>query len=155
MAKKYLFSYGSNNPDQLSGRLERDLEIFPAIAYNYQKVYRGYSNNWKGGTASLNTKPGFNTFGYITEVNERDLKLIDRYEGVNIGKYSRKKIKVTIYDDDGKEHKVDAIYYKNKSLEFNRPSEKYLKENLKTLNHFWTDKSGKKFNLKFLKDRIR
>lgn len=153
----YLFSYGSNNPKQLEQRLERNLSgVWPAICFGREKAYRGWSNNWGGGVATLNKKKGQSAYGYVLEVSEVDLKKLDRFEGVRSGNYYRTTASITVYDDEFEDGEmvIECIFYKASSREFNSPSLDYLKANLKTLNSFWTNK-GKKFTLKFLKDRIR
>jgi hypothetical protein len=54
----YLFSYGSNHPDQLADRLERVVRGYGASLHGYRRVFRGHSQLWGGGVASLRKASG-------------------------------------------------------------------------------------------------
>jgi hypothetical protein len=134
----WLFSYGSNNPEQLSARIGHELdEMRPVWLKGYQRVFRGYSRGWSGGVASLEPRRGATTFGYIAKVDRDDLELVDRYEGVAVGMYYREK--VTVHTPDGP---VKAIAYIATSDDFHPPSRAYLASIVKTIGAFWSGEDG-------------
>ena len=136
---KYLFSYGSNNPEQLSERLEYSVRgAQGAYADGWQRVFRGYSRNWGGGVASLLRKSGSTTYGYVAPVTAEDLDILDRYEGVRSGNYKRQQITVTTADGE----EIRAVAYISRSREFNEPTKAYLRATAKTIGQFWSGSGG-------------
>ena len=131
--KYQLFSYGSNNKDQLSARLGRDVKTTGAYAIGYARVFRGYSRGWQGGVASLIKDKNKTTYGLIIRVNDDGLDLLDQYEGVASGNYRREKIRVCTQSDDF----VDCFVYLSNSKTFNEPTESYLDAICKTINQHW------------------
>lgn len=180
--KGWLFSFGSNNINQLLDRLnckivrkeypfhknmlaiwakekdtgrEREFLFIPAYMENHGRAFRGWSDNWGGGVATIIKKKGVNVYGYIVLLRREDLDILDQYEGVSSGKYKRTWGKVISALDNSRTHygygmagmglpvgKVDAIYYKATSKQFNEPSKKYLKAVLKTIEAFWDVPNG-------------
>ena len=135
----FLFSYGSNNPKQLSERLEYSVRgAQGAYADGWQRVFRGYSRNWGGGVASLLRKSGSTTYGYVAPVTAEDLDILDRYEGVRSGNYKRQQITVTTADGE----EIRAVAYISRSREFNEPTKAYLRATAKTIGQFWSGSGG-------------
>lgn len=133
----WLFSYGSNHPEQLSQRLERPITVQEgAFASGWRRVFRGWSQKWQGGVASLEKKAGATVYGWATQVTPADLALLDRYEGVASGNYRRETIPITL---QGSGKKVKAIVYIANSTQFNQPSRAYLEACAKTVGTFWSD----------------
>lgn len=95
---------------------------------NWQRAFRGFSRKWNGGVATLIPKRGSRTYGYVTYVSESDLAILDRFEGVASGNYSRKKL-VT--------NEGPAIAYLSNSKDFNKPTSAYLKAVTLTVGSFW------------------
>lgn len=138
--KFLLFSYGSNNPEQLAQRLERNVEVISAYAEGYQRVYRGWSQRWGGGVASLIKRQGSTCYGLVCVVDNQDIKKMDVYEGFPQS-YRREVIKVMV---EGKPEK--AVVYISNNKEKNSPSVKYLKAVFKTVSTFWDVNSYKAFD---------
>jgi hypothetical protein len=132
-----LFSYGSNNPKQLADRLGHSFNSEAAYLPGYQRVFRGFSQRWGGGTASMQKASGGAVFGYVAQVSAADLAQLDRFEGVGLGIYRRSKVKPIV---DGS--RVDAIAYIHTSREFNRPTDAYLDAVAKTIGSFWRGEHG-------------
>lgn len=129
-----LFSYGSNNPDQLAERLGYELpknRIVKAFLPNYKLVFRGKSRTWKGGVASVEKSQGDKAYGYVAYVRPEDILTLDGFEGVPHS-YKRFVAKVNA---NGKPAK--AFIYVNNSKVDTRPSPKYVKAVLKTRRLFW------------------
>ena len=135
--KTYLFSYGSNSPRQLAERLGHAVKGRAAFVEGHLRAFRGWSNRWEGGVATLIPGRG-KTFGYIAEVTPDDLAILDRYEGVATGNYRRANMQVTTNDGE----KVQAIAYLASSTEKNAPSRAYKRAVAETIGAFWEGSSG-------------
>lgn len=135
----YLFCYGSNDPQQLGERLNRrSIEGVGAWAEGYGRVFRGYSQRWGGGVASIEKDPRRNVYGWVAKVTPSELTTLDRFEGVASGNYKRVNIKVETLDGDT----LSAIAYVSTSRQFNEPSKAYLNAVLKTISTFWSDEGN-------------
>jgi len=130
-----LFSYGSNTPAQLAERLGRPVETGGAFLPGYVRVFRGMSQRWGGGVASLDPQSGGVTYGLVSPVSAADLARMDQFEGVASGSYARKNVKVMLADGT----KRDAVAYVSRSAEFNAPSRKYLEAVAKTVDAHWKE----------------
>jgi len=128
-----LFSYGSNYPAQLAERLGHDVKTWGAYAEGFERVFRGYSNRWGGGVATLLPNPDTRVFGHVCRVTTNDLALLDAREGVP-EKYLRMEIPVHI--DAGT---TEAQVYIARSNVFAAPSRAYLEACAKTQNAHWRD----------------
>ena len=160
--KRNLFSYGSNNVEQLSERLQREVVVeaddvpleewgspawrgaaIPAYLQGYGRVFRGWSRNWGGGVATIERDKDRTVFGYMTQVSERDLAVLDRYEGVRSGNYKRSFIKVVgkFLDEEAIQ---PVVVYVSRSREFNEPTRAYLDAVAQTVGDFWRNPDGSK-----------
>jgi len=134
-----LFCYGSNNQDQLTVRCrERIPPLEPAFLLDHKRVFRGWSERWQGGVASLLRSPGSIVYGGIAEVPDACMERLDGYEGVNVGKYVRKTITVLNVDEEP----IECQVYVSTSKDFNAPSEDYLEAVVKTVGKLWSSDSG-------------
>lgn len=140
---RYLFCYGSNNPKQLAERLERSVTTKRAVAPDYQRVYRGYSQKWQGGVASIQKKKGAMCFGLVVGFSKDDEKKMDYYEGYPYA-YKKKTIKVIVDDEE-----IDAIAYIAVSKEWHAPSKAYLQAIYKTVSAHWLVDSPSDFYNEF------
>jgi len=133
-----LFSYGSNHPKQLAERLGHPIVGRGAYIEGWQRVFRGWSDRWDGGVASLEKKGGTTavTYGYVADVSPADLDRLDRFEGVGNGKYKRMGVTVRVPEDYAT-HTLPAVVYVSTSRTFNAPSPLYLKAVAKTVGTFW------------------
>jgi gamma-glutamylcyclotransferase (GGCT)/AIG2-like uncharacterized protein YtfP len=138
----YLFCYGSNNKERLEDRLEREIdETYPAYAENYQRIFRGYSNKWQGGVASIQAKKEKNVYGLVVKITKKDLDKLDVFEGYPTS-YTRKNIDVEVNLGNGFKT-VSCVCYFAVSKEFNGPSKEYLKAIVNTISEHWTDNNRK------------
>lgn len=138
----YLFSFGSNHPTQLATRLdvlESSLTIYPAYAPGYERAFRGFSQGWAGGSATLLKKSGAKTYGFVVKATDEGLRRLDLYEGVAQGIYLRKMISVKLMNEKSQWKTVKALAYISSRKDFNRPSKAYLKAVLKTIQAAWSD----------------
>lgn len=139
-----LFSYGSNNPVQLATRLSRPVTGTPAYLAEYKRVFRGWGRRWGGGVASLEPQEGGIVYGYVEEVTEVDLTVLDRYEGVGVGFYRRQLLTVQVITVDG-ESSEEAVAFICNKVDENPPSRRYLDAVAATENSFWTPDWQPKF----------
>lgn len=91
-----VFAYGSNmDPAQVKERCpESDLAWFIAEARGWRLHFPRKSERRKGGVGSIVKCDGASVWGVVFTVSERDLPLLDKYEGVPSGKYRRDFIEV-------------------------------------------------------------
>lgn len=119
----YYFAYGSNlNKQQMKERCPDSQPKFVALLPNYKMVFWGWLRRWRGGVASIRLSRGDKVLGAIYQISDRDLRLLDKYEGCP-GTYNR--LKVTVFDEDN--NPVEAVtYIKAGQLEETPPSPAYL-----------------------------
>jgi GNAT superfamily N-acetyltransferase/cation transport regulator ChaC len=134
----WLFSYGSNNKEQLELKLGRRVMTLRAKAPNQARCFVGYSKRWNGGVATLIPKQGITTYGLAIEATPRILQILDLHEGVQSGNYTRKLIDVDIEFVGRKK----AVVYVSTSTEFNAPSKEYLEAIAKTIGEHWKASDG-------------
>jgi hypothetical protein len=117
------FSYGSNSTTQLAKRVGRNaLELIthPGVLKNHARIFAGYSTIWKGAVSSVHPMQKVNTYGMITELDQKDLLKLDKFEGG----YTRKSC--TVYDRILNSDVVCQIYFKNEKTFDCLPDISYL-----------------------------
>ena len=127
--KTWLFSYGSNNLDQLKRRLKRtgEFTFAPGVLLDHARIFAGYSRRWEGGVASVLPKKNTKVYGTLVEVTAVELDALDSFEGG----YHRE-IK-DVHTPDG--YVVPAVVYvKDNPMYSHPPSIAYLQAILKTLH---------------------
>lgn len=125
----YLFSYGSNNPEQLKERLKKqsDIMYIPACIKDYTRIFGGYSKKWDGAVASIYPCKGRHVYGILTRVTHVDIDILDKYEQG----YYRKIIEVVEIQSNKKRRAI--IYIKNDITYICPPSKEYIAAIQKTL----------------------
>ncbi|MGC8776072.1 MAG: gamma-glutamylcyclotransferase family protein [Minisyncoccia bacterium] len=117
----YYFAYGSNmNHKQMAERCKNAKFICRAYLKDYQFIYDGYSKKWKGAVGNIIKRKGSKVWGGIFEINDEDLKTLDKYEG-SPSVYGKQI--VVVKDDNNKEYEL-FVYLKN-MLNIGKPSENY------------------------------
>jgi cation transport regulator ChaC len=135
--KTYLFSYGSNSPRQLAERLGHAVKGEGAYAPGMVRAFRGNSRTWGGGVGTLLCEQGGTTYGYITEVSDDDLDILDQYEGAP---RVYKRTPVDVVTQSGR--KVRAIAYIATSSVKTPPTRAYLNAVAETISQFWSGADG-------------
>ena len=130
----YLFSYGSNDKEQLEDRLGRsDIEFYKASINNYERIFGGYSDRWNGAVASIIEQNGELCKGAYCSVSDIDLETLDNFES----SYTRELITITT---ESKE--MQAYTYIKVDTEWvDHPSVEYLDACYKTTQPFWNETS--------------
>jgi len=92
-----------------------------AILHNYEMIFNKHSND--GGKANIMSSPGNIVEGILYSVNEEDLLILDKYEGVAAKQYKRYEIEVRKHNKNS----IAAVAYKalNTGKVFS-PTEEYL-----------------------------
>ena len=116
------FAFGSN---MSAKRMHERLGWYPsrsgAILNNYEMVFNKHSND--GGKANIMYCPGNLVEGIIYSVNEEDLLILDKYEGVATDQYKRYDIKI----QDNNKKSIPAVAYKAINTgKVSAPTEEYL-----------------------------
>jgi gamma-glutamylcyclotransferase (GGCT)/AIG2-like uncharacterized protein YtfP len=119
----YYFAYGSNlSRQQMLKRCPQAKALQSAVLPNYKLVFSGWSREWRGGVATIQSSHGDRVTGGIYEISEQDLSRLDKYEGYP-AEYTR--TRVTVYPDTGPA--LEAVAYaRPRQLEASKPSAEYL-----------------------------
>ena len=116
----YYFAYASNlSKQQMRERCPDSRPRFSATLPNYKLAFLGWSREWHGGKASIQTFKGEKVRGAVYEVTEACLKRLDRHEAG----YSR--LNVTVFSEDN-EPAPATTYIISGRLEESSPSREYL-----------------------------
>ena len=119
-----IFSYGSNNMNQLKIRIERQTDINFNSAYldNYTRIFAGFSQRWKGGVASIYPSPNKRVYGSVFYLTMDEIEKLDKFEGG----YSRMILKVKEKFKEVFQETQAFLYIKNNPYYSHMPSEDYL-----------------------------
>ena len=97
-----------------------------AILPDYEMIFNKHSND--GGKANIMSSPGNIVEGILYSVNEEDLLILDKFEGVAAKQYKRHDIEV----QNNKNKSVSAVAYKALNTgKVSAPTEEYLNYILK------------------------
>ena len=116
------FAFGSNMSSQrMHERLGWSPSRSGAILPDYEMIFNKHSND--GGKANIMYSPGDLVEGILYSVNEEDLLILDKYEGVAAKQYHRHEIEV----HKNNKHSITAITYKALNTgKVSAPTEEYL-----------------------------
>ena len=92
-----------------------------AILPDYEMIFNKHSND--GGKANIMSSPGNIVEGILYSVNEEDLLILDKYEGVAAKQYKRHEIEVWNHNKNS----IAAVAYKALNTgKVSAPTEEYL-----------------------------
>ena len=92
-----------------------------AILTDYEMIFNKHSND--GGKANIMSSPGNLVEGVLYSVNDEDLLILDKYEGVSSKQYKRYEIEV----QDNNKNSIPAVAYKALNTgKVSAPTEEYL-----------------------------
>ena len=116
------FAFGSNmSSKRMQERLGWSPSRLGAILLDYEMVFNKHSND--GGKANIIYSPGDLVEGILYYVNEEDLLILDKYEGVETKQYRRYEIEVRYKNKNS----ISAIAYKALNTgKIIAPTEEYL-----------------------------
>jgi gamma-glutamylcyclotransferase (GGCT)/AIG2-like uncharacterized protein YtfP len=119
----YYFAYGSNlSREQMSARCPDSEPRFVAALPNHRLIFTGWSRQWRGGVASIKPLQGKKVVGAVYEISERDLRLLDKFEGYPAN-YDR--VTKRVITEGGQWLEV-VTYIKRQQSEETEPSRNYL-----------------------------
>jgi gamma-glutamylcyclotransferase len=119
----YYFAYASNlNRKQMQERCPDAKPKFTATLPNFKLIFTGWSRSWHGGVASIRPLRGEKVAGAVYEISDRDLRLLDKYEGYPTI-YNRRE--VVVFTEDGEPIKA-VTYIKIEQSEETKPSPEYI-----------------------------
>ena len=91
------------------------------ILSDYEMIFNKHSND--GGKANIMSSPGNIVEGILYSVNEEDLLILDKYEGVATKQYKRHEIEVR----NNNKNSITAVTYKALNTgKISAPTEEYL-----------------------------
>jgi len=135
----YLFSYGSNNKDQLETRLKIKIGgLQPAYYPNHQLAFGSWSKNWGGAVGTLVKAKGKLVLGYVVHLENEDLDRLDKFEAVQYGKYERRRIRVKLKKNN--QIKIAICYLlteKHHQQWIGPPNDTYTSAIKKTISYYW------------------
>jgi gamma-glutamylcyclotransferase len=117
------FAYASNlSRAQMRQRCPDAKPKFSAVLPNYKLVFTGWSREWHGGTATIQTFKGAKVKGAVYEISEADLRKLDRFENYP-GTYTH--LNVMVFNEDDVAVKA-LTYVKTRQEEETKPSPEYI-----------------------------
>ncbi len=121
------FAFGSNmSAQRMRERLGWSPSRSGVILPDYEMIFNKHSND--GGKANIMYSPGNLVEGILYSVNEGDLLILDKYEGVATKQYKRHDIEV----QNNKKNSFSAVAYKALNTgKASAPTEEYLNYILK------------------------
>jgi gamma-glutamylcyclotransferase (GGCT)/AIG2-like uncharacterized protein YtfP len=123
------FAYGSNlDADQLATRCPTSEARFRARLRDHRLDFTHFSSHWVGGAADVLPHSGDEVWGFVYEMDETDLTLLDRFEGG----YDR--VVLWVEADDGRDHRTISYTVRNKHTF--TPTEVYLEKMLRWGEHW-------------------
>ena len=116
------FAFGSNmSAQRMHERLGWSPSRSGVILPDYEMVFNKHSND--GGKANIMCSPGDLVEGILYSVNEEDLLILDKYEGVADKQYKRYDIEVQNHDKNS----IATVAYKALNTgKVSAPTEEYL-----------------------------
>ena len=131
----WYFAYGSNmDPGQMIDRKVRFSTAKKALLKEHTLVFNRYSVTYGAGVADIIPKDGSAVEGVLYLVNERGLKLLDKFEGVDRGLYQR--AFVVVEDEKGTPHRAVCYQIVDKAIVTVPPSVEYLTKLVKGAEAF-------------------
>jgi len=116
------FAFGSNmSAQRMHERLGWSPSRSGVILPDYEMIFNKHSND--GGKANIMYSSGDNVEGILYSVNEEDLLILDKYEGVAAKQYKRYDIEVRNHNKNS----IAAVAYKALNTgKVSAPTEEYL-----------------------------
>ena len=110
--------------------------IKKARLLDHQRVFRGVSKRWGGGTASVLYSKNSVVHGFVAFLSTKQLEILDRREGVfrSPPKYMRTKKEIEM-----RRECISSFLYVATSPVFFPPTEEYLQNVAETISIFWAE----------------
>jgi gamma-glutamylcyclotransferase (GGCT)/AIG2-like uncharacterized protein YtfP len=126
----YYFAYGSNaDAQRLENRIKRKIKGERAELKDYS-LHFSKDNTLTDAYADIIKKPGEVVYGVLYELTDKEIKILDKFEGIGVKgdeSYARKVMKVL---SNGKLYVAFAYIMSNKR-NFEQPKDEYLEHIIK------------------------
>ena len=120
------FAYGSNiNGPQMQKRCPGSTPLGIARCINYKFIINTQ------GVASIIQKRNSKVYGILWNINNANLNSLDKYEGLEFGTYTRKKINIVL-----EKKLLSAQVYIASNSEIGKSGKKYTKTIIDGINYF-------------------
>lgn len=115
-------AYGSNlDPERMAQRAPHSPLQDVGWLEGWRLTFGGEDVSWEGSLATLVEDPGHRVFVAVYDVHDLDVKVLDEWEGVDIGLKNKIRVRVSTLDGD-----VTAWTYVLNAYEGGLPSARYL-----------------------------
>lgn len=124
MDKTYYFAYGSNmSQRRMRERVGDFLDPNPAELYDYKLVFNKKADSGNHTYANVKKSPDSITYGVLYQITERELNILDRYEGYP-NHYNR--VLKDVFLKDGTQVKAWVYIARKEKLYDGFPTSQYL-----------------------------
>ena len=124
MGQVLYFAYGSNlDDDQMRSRCPSARVVARAVLPNYALAFGGFSHRWGGAVASVVRAKGARVEGLLYELNEGDLRALDRFEG---HPFSYERVLKLVLDQHGHRRRVTTYLQPEDGFEAWAPPQGYF-----------------------------
>lgn len=121
---KYYFAYGSNmNQEQMLKRCHDSKLVGRAVLENYKIAFTIRSSIRNCGCADVVKSEGYEVWGILYEINNKDLSLLDSFEK---HPYKYKRFTTNVINENGDKLEAEVYEVVDKSEKFQAPSKHYL-----------------------------
>jgi gamma-glutamylcyclotransferase len=101
------FAYGSNlDGDQMRSRCPSARLVGRAVLANHALTFGGFSHHWGGAVASVLHVPGARVEGLLYQIDEDDVRALDRFEG---HPFAYERVAKVVVDERGRRRRA-ALY---------------------------------------------
>ncbi len=115
-------AYGSNlDPAQMKERAPRAPVIGTGWIHGWRLTFGGEDVGWEGALASIVESPGSRVYVMLYDIDRRDLRQLDVWEGTDAGLYTRIRVRVSTLDGEAL-----AWTYVLDAYEGGLPSKRYV-----------------------------
>ncbi|WP_322751767.1 MULTISPECIES: gamma-glutamylcyclotransferase [unclassified Frankia] len=115
-------AYGSNlDPAQMKERAPRAPVIGTGWIHGWRLTFGGEDVGWEGALASIVESPGSRVYVMLYDIDRRDLRQLDVWEGADAGLYTRIRVRVSTLDGEAL-----AWTYVLDAYEGGLPSKRYV-----------------------------
>ena len=124
MGQVLYFAYGSNlDDDQMQARCASARVVARAVLPNHALTFGGFSHRWGGAVASVVRARGARVEGLLYEIDDGDLRALDRFEG---HPFSYERVQKLVLDEHGRRRRVTTYLQPEDGFEAWAPPQGYF-----------------------------
>ena len=118
------FAYGSNlNLRQMQSRCPGARTVGRAVLPNHALAFGGFSHAWGGAVASVLRSKGSQVQGLLYELDDVDLKSLDRFEG---HPFAYERVIRLVQDDSGRRRRATTYIQPEDGFDAWTPAQEYF-----------------------------